>query len=135
MGKMIYCYKGIWYGELKKKNEFWGTIEEVLAYTGESIDLLQKALKSKVHKSYMGKWYYEEIDLIEQFMLDSIKEHGNTVISPNRLKFTTLDEIINEFRLNGYEVSIRSVDDADGLYYVAETKEEIERKRGNYGRK
>ena len=135
MGKMIYCYKGTWYGELKKTNEFWGTIEDVLAYTGESIDVLQKALKSKLHKAYFGKWYYEECNIIEQFMLDSIKEYGNTVISPNRLKFTTLDEIINEFRLNGYEVSIRSVDDADGLYYVAETKEEIERKRVNYGKK
>ena len=58
-------------------------------------------------------------------MLDSIKEYGNTVISPNRLKFTTLDEIINEFRLNGYDVSIRPVDDADGLYYVAERVDNV----------
>lgn len=132
---MIYCYKGTWYGVLQKKNEFWGEIDEVLAYTGESIDILQKALKSKVHKSYFGKWYYEECNIIEQFMLDSIKEYGNTVISPNRLKFTTLDEIINGFKEKGYKVNIRAVEDADGLYYVAETKEEIERKRVNYGKR
>lgn len=113
----------------KKQMNFGGTIEDVLAYTGESIDLLEKALKSKVHKSYFGKWYYEECNIIEQFMLDSIKEYGNTVLSPNRLKFTTLDEITDAFKENGYEVSIRAVDDADGLYYIAETKEEIERKK------